>query len=84
MARSANRRRRDHAIGVGDMVWLSTANLRLPLRASRKLAPRFVGPFRVLAAVGPVAFRIELPSEYRIHDVFHVSVLKKHVAGSSG
>jgi hypothetical protein len=82
MAKSANRRRRDHDISVGDLVWLHTGHLRLPIKASRKLAPKYVGPFRVLAAVGPVAFRVALPPEYRIHDVFHVSVLKKHVAGT--
>lgn len=84
MARSANRKRRDHDIVVGDWVWLHTANLRLPTRVSRKLAPKYVGPFQVVAAVGSVSFRVALPSEYRIHDVFHVSVLKKHIAGTSG
>ena len=82
MAKSANRKRREHDIHVGDRVWLSTANLRLPTRVSRKLAPRYVGPFDVVAAVGSVAFRLALPSEYRIHDVFHVSVLKKQVPGT--
>lgn len=52
MARSANRRRRDHDIQVDDMVWVSTANLRMPTRVSRKLAPKFVGPYRVLRSVG--------------------------------
>ncbi len=81
MSRSANRKRREHDIVVGDQVWLHTANIRLPTRVSRKLAPKYVGPFRVLDAVGPVAFWVALPSEYCIHDVFHVSMLKKHVAG---
>ncbi len=52
MARSANRRRKDHDIRVGDLVWVSTANLRMPTRISRKLAPKFVGPYRVLRSVG--------------------------------
>jgi len=48
MSRSANRKRRDHDIVVGDRVWLHTGNLKLPVKASRKLAPKYVGPFVVL------------------------------------
>ncbi|GKC33381.1 putative reverse transcriptase domain-containing protein [Tanacetum coccineum] len=43
-----------------------------------KLNPRYVGPFRILKKVGPVAYRLELPKELSgIHEVFHVSSLKK-------
>lgn len=49
MARSANRKRRVGDIAVGSLVWLSTANLRMPVSVSRKLAPKFVGPYRVTA-----------------------------------
>lgn len=58
MAKSANRKRRDHDIVVGDLVWLHTAHLKLPVKVSRKLAPKYVGPFPVVASVGPVAFRL--------------------------
>nr|CAD1844287.1 unnamed protein product [Ananas comosus var. bracteatus] len=45
-----------------------------------KLSPRFVGPFEVLERVGPVAYRIALPPRLAgIHDVFHVSALRKYV-----
>ncbi|KAI3810175.1 hypothetical protein L1987_19785 [Smallanthus sonchifolius] len=43
-----------------------------------KLNPRYVGPFEILARVGPVAYKLKLPQELNnVHDTFHVSNLKK-------
>ena len=43
-----------------------------------KLAPRYIGPFEIIETCGPIAYRIRLPSQLAtIHDVFHVSQLKK-------
>ena len=72
MARVANRARRDMSHEVGDQVWLATKNLPLRL-GTRKLAAIWAGPFRVLSCVGPVAYRLGLPEDWKIHDVFHVS-----------
>jgi hypothetical protein len=50
--------------------------LRLGLKG--KLAPRYVGPFEVTKTIGPVAYRLALPPYLaKIHDVFHVSLLRK-------
>ena len=62
MAKHANRRRRPADVVVGSYAWLSTEHLKLAPGLSRKLAAKFVGPFCVVAAVGAVYFRLELPS----------------------
>ncbi|CAM4606773.1 unnamed protein product [Leuciscus chuanchicus] len=60
----------------GQKVWLSTANLPLQY-PSRKLAPKFIGPFRVIKVLSPVSVRLRLPANLRrVHPVFHVSCLK--------
>ena len=56
---------------------LSTKNLRLA--GMRKLNPRFIGPFPVLARVGRVAYKLELPAMYSaLFPVFHVSKLRAY------
>ena len=49
-----------------------------------KLSPRYIGPFEVTERVGLVAYRLALPMELsRIHDVFHVSMLRKYISDPS-
>lgn len=59
----------------GQRVWLSTQDLPLQVE-SRKLAPRFVGPFAVQRMVNPSAVRLKLPRSMRVHPTFHVSKVK--------
>ena len=49
-----------------------------------KLNPKYIGSFRIIEKIGPVAYRLELPSKMsRIHNVFHVSMLRKYVSDPS-
>jgi hypothetical protein len=58
----------------GDKVWLKGSHLKLPY-ATMKLAPRRYGPFNVTAKISNVTYRIQLPATWKIHDVFHASLL---------
>ncbi|GJX26520.1 putative reverse transcriptase domain-containing protein [Tanacetum coccineum] len=65
---------------VGDRVMLKVSPWKGVIRFGKrgKLNPRYVGPFKVLAKVGTVAYKLELPQELsKIHSTFHVSNLKK-------
>ncbi|KAL0551976.1 hypothetical protein IC582_011069 [Cucumis melo] len=82
----ANVRRKDLEFDVGDKVFLKVAPMKGVVRFERrgKLSPRFVGPFEILERIGPVAYRLALPpSLSAVHDVFHVSMLRKYVLDPS-
>ncbi|KAA0063495.1 pol protein [Cucumis melo var. makuwa] len=82
----ADVRRKDLEFEIGDKVFLKVAPMRGVLRFERrgKLSPRFVGPFEILERIGPVAYRLALPpSLSTVHDVFHVSMLRKYVPDPS-
>ena len=78
----ADRRRRDVNFREGDLVLLNTKNLRVT-QGVRKLTPRWVGPFPITALIGPVAARLALPHGWRIHNVFHFSLLKPYQGDGS-
>ena len=78
----ANNRRRDLVFEVGDMVFLRISPWKGVLRFGKrgKLSPRYIGPYRIVERIGEVAYRLELSSDLdRIHDVFHVSMLRKYI-----
>ncbi|KAJ9524308.1 hypothetical protein QJQ45_008491 [Haematococcus lacustris] len=77
----ANKGRRDVEFSPGQLVLLSTKNLRLKPGKAKKLLPRFIGPFKVLKLVGPVAVRLDLPPAMaRLHPVFHVALLRPYTS----
>jgi hypothetical protein len=55
----------------------------LILGSCPKLVAKYCGPFEILEKIGPVAYMIALPTSMRVHNVFHVSLLKKYVPDPS-
>ncbi|KAD3066844.1 hypothetical protein E3N88_34724 [Mikania micrantha] len=79
----ADKRRRPIEFEVGDQVLLKVSPWKgvIRFRKRGKLSPRFIGPFRIMARVGKVAYRLDLPDELSgIHPTFHVSHLRKCLA----
>ena len=60
---------------TGDLVGLSTRNLRL--KVNNKLKPKFLGPFKIIEKIGVSAYRLALPTKYqRLHNVFPITLLE--------
>ncbi|XP_058071229.1 uncharacterized protein LOC131220297 [Magnolia sinica] len=80
--RYADTRRRDLEFEVGDHVLLRISPMKGVLHFGKKgkLAPRYIGPFQFLDHIGPVAYRLALPTLLtEVHNVFHVFMLKKYI-----
>ncbi|CAA0822962.1 Unknown protein, partial [Striga hermonthica] len=78
----ADRERQEHVYAVGDHVFLKVSPMKGVIRFGKKgkLKPRYIGPFEILARVGNLAYRLALPPSLSgVHDVFHVSMLRRYV-----
>ena len=82
----ADVRRRPLEFEIGDLVFIKIAPMKGVMRFGKKgkLSPRYVGPYMVIERIGNVAYKLDLPQEMTsIHNVFHVSMLKKYVPDPS-
>ena len=76
----ADHRRRELTFEVGDYVYLKVSPMRglRRFKVKGKLSPRYIGPFLILERKGEMAYQPELPTQLSgVHNVFHVSQLKK-------
>jgi hypothetical protein len=72
--------RRDLSFEIRDFIYLKVSPMRgtRRFRVKGKLAPRYVRPFKIIGRKGEVTYKHELPPQLsEVHDVFHVSQLKK-------
>ena len=72
----ADRKRKEFPeLVIGSKVWLSRKHIKTT-RPSGKLDYKQLGPYEVIEEINPVTYRLKLPPEVKIHDVFHVSLLE--------
>ena len=64
-------------IDIGDLVMLNAKNMRTK-RPTKKLTPRLYGPFKVREKRGNRAYKLDIPPRWKIHPVFHVSLLEPY------
>ncbi|CAM8978439.1 unnamed protein product [Rhodiola kirilowii] len=85
MIQQANQHRKEVEFQVGDLVLVRLQPYRqvtVRKQHTTKLTRRYYGPFRILQRIGKVAYRVDLPEGAKIHDIFHVSMLRKYYGPS--
>ncbi|PNX60469.1 hypothetical protein L195_g051946 [Trifolium pratense] len=85
MKHHADKKRKDVEFKVGDKVLVKLQPYRQHsaiLRKNKKLSMRYFGPFNIIAKVGTIAYKLELPPTAKIHPVFHIAQLKQFKGNS--
>ncbi len=73
-----DKHRKEIVFSVGQQVLLNTKNIRPEAGTAKKLLPRWIGPFTVTAVIGTNAVQLSLPGTWKIHNVFHVQLIKPY------
>jgi hypothetical protein len=82
MKKQADKKRLERSFNVGDMVYLKLqpyVQASVVQRVSQKLGFKYFGPYKIIARVGKVSYKLQLPESSKIHPVIHVSQLKKAI-----
>jgi hypothetical protein len=75
------KRRPDENIVVGSKVLLCQKTLYIKKGSTKKLLPRYIGPLNISEEINPVAFKLDIPNRLRMHNVFHMSLLRVYKEG---
>ena len=76
--RAYNKRTKPRSYAPNKKIWLNSKYIKT--KYNQKLELKFFGPFQVLHLVGSQAYKLELPKQWRIHDIFHVFLLEQDIA----
>ena len=81
----ADLERSERKFKIGDMIFLRVRPKRSSLSFGKykKLSPRYCGPYEVVKCIGTQAYKLKLPPHLKVHDVFHVSLLKPYIPSPS-
>ena len=86
MKQLADKHRSNRKLQIGDLVYVKLHPYRqvsIAFRSNAKLAPKYYGPYPVLDHIGVVAYKVQLLPNSLIHNVFHISQLKKFIGEAS-
>lgn len=82
----ADQNRKEEEFNINDLVLLKNTNINPEVytnSSTKKLLPKYSGPYKIIEKIGKVAYKLELGDKIRAHPVFHVSVLRKYFQDQS-